>query len=154
MAQMTVYHGGYCPVIEPEIRRGKYTKDFGNGFYCTVIKEQAQRWARRYKTPTVSIYDLRLDTRLDILEFSEMTDQWLDFIVDCRYGIPHDHDVVIGAMADDQIYNYVTDFMDGAITREQFWALAKFKYPTHQICFCSEAALKCLTYRTAEEAVP
>lgn len=32
--------------------------------------------------------------------------------------------------------------MDGVITREQFWALAKFKYPTHQISFCSEKALK------------
>jgi hypothetical protein len=154
MAQMTVYHGGYSPVTSPEIRRGKYTKDFGTGFYCTVIKEQAQRWARRYRTPTVSVYDLRLDARLDILEFPEMSDQWLDFIVACRCGVPHDHDVVIGAMADDQIYNYVTDFMDGAITREQFWALAKFKYPTHQICFCSEAALQCLHYRTAEEVSP
>lgn len=153
MSQMTVYHGGYCPVITPEIRTGKYTKDFGTGFYCTIIKEQAQRWARRYKTPTVSIYDLRLDTQLDILEFPEMTDQWLDFIVDCRYGVPHDHDIVIGAMADDQIYNYVADFMDGVITREQFWALAKFKYPTHQICFCSDAALRCLTFRTSEEVV-
>ena len=53
-------------------------------------------------------------------------------------------------MADDQIYNYVSDYIDGAITREQFWMLAKFKYPTHQINFCTEDALKCLEYRDYE----
>ena len=45
MAKMTVYHGGYTPIEIPEIRIGKNTKDFGSGFYCTIIKEQAQRWA-------------------------------------------------------------------------------------------------------------
>ena len=48
MAKMTVYHGEYAPVKHPEIRAGRNTKDFGTGFYCTVIKEQAQRWAKRY----------------------------------------------------------------------------------------------------------
>lgn len=47
MVLMTVYHGGYQAVEKPEIRVNKTTKDFGTGFYCTVIKEQAQRWARR-----------------------------------------------------------------------------------------------------------
>ena len=47
--------------------------------------------------------------------------------------------------------NYVSDYVDGTITREQFWVLAKFKYPTHQINFCTEKALKCLDYRGYEE---
>ena len=144
MAKMTVYHGGYTKIEQPKIIPGKNTKDFGNGFYCTIIREQAERWAKRYNTPVVNTYTVRLDSRLDILEFSEMTDEWLDFIVDCRSGKPHHHDIVIGAMANDQIYNFVADFIDGVITREQFWVLAKFKYPTHQIVFCTEEALKCL----------
>ena len=56
-------------------------------------------------------------------------------------------------MADDQIYNFVTDYMDGVITREQFWALARFKYPTHQIVFCTDEALECLQYRGYEEVL-
>ena len=80
-----------------------------------------------------------------------MTDEWLDFIVDCRSGKPHGYDIVIGAMADDQIYNYISDYVEGSITREQFWVLAKFKYPTHQINFCNQKALKCLQYRGYEE---
>jgi len=150
MAKMTVYHGGYQPVKEPEIRIGRNTKDFGNGFYCTIIKEQAQRWAKRYDTKIVSTYDVCLNPKLNILEFKEMSEKWLDFIVACRSGKMHDYDIVIGAMADDQIYNFISDYMDGVITREQFWVLAKFKYPTHQIAFCSEEALKCLEYRNFE----
>lgn len=144
MALMTVYHGGYMAVKQPEIRKGRNTKDFGTGFYCTVIKEQAQRWARRYDTKVVSIYEVRLRPTLKIKEFKDMTNEWLDFIIACRSGIPHDFDIVIGAMADDQIYNYISDYMEGTITREQFWVMAKFKYPTHQINFCTQEALKCL----------
>ena len=55
MAIMTVYHGGYQAVEKTEIRKGRNTKDFGTGFYCTIIKEQAQRWARRYDTKVVSV---------------------------------------------------------------------------------------------------
>lgn len=148
---MTVYQGGYQAVEKPEIRVNKNTKDFGTGFYCTIIKEQAQRWARRYNTKIVSIYDVKILPGLKVLEFKKMTEEWLDFIVACRSGQLHDYDIVIGAMADDQIYTYVSDYIDGTITREQFWDLAKFKYPTHQIVFCTEEALKCLAYRGFEE---
>lgn len=66
MGKMTVFHGGYEAIPRPEIRIGRNTKDFGPGFYCTIIKEQAQRWARRYDTKMVSIYDVRLDMGLKI----------------------------------------------------------------------------------------
>ena len=151
MAKRTVYHGGYTPVEDPEICVGRNIKDFGVGFYCTIIKEQAQRWARRYDAKIVSIYDVRLNQDLNIKEFREMTDEWLDFVVNCRRGIEHDYDIIDGPMADDQIYNYISDYIEGVITRDQFWSLAKFKYPTHQINFCTREALKCLEYRGYEE---
>lgn len=135
----------------PEIIKGKFTKDFGEGFYCTELKKQAVKWAKRYDTPIVNIYDYQSNEALNILQFESMTDEWLDFIVACRSGKPHNYDIVIGAMADDQIYNYVADFMNGVLTREQFWVLAKFKYPTHQINFCTSEALKCITYKGYEE---
>lgn len=34
------------------------------------------------------------------------------------------------------------------------WSLARFKYPTHQINFCTQAALACLEYVSSEEVVP
>ncbi len=150
MGTMPVYHGSYMEIREPVILKGHHTKDFGHGFYCTVIREQAVRWARRYDTSVVNVYSVLIDEELNILNFKSMTEEWLDFIIACRRGIPHNYDIVIGAMADDQIYNYIADYMNGIITRKQFWALAEFKYPTHQINFCTDKALKCLKFEYSE----
>ena len=143
---MRVYHGSYMAVETPKILKSRFPKDFGEGFYCTELEEQAERWASRYDTAVVSSYEYTSDETLKILIFSKMTEEWLDFIVDCRSGEIHHFDIVIGAMANDQIFNYISDFIDGVITREQFWVLAKFKYPTHQICFCNKKAIKTLQF--------
>lgn len=148
---MEVYHGDYMAVKMPEIIKSKFPKDFGEGFYCTELETQAVRWASRYDKAVVSIYEYTADKNLKTLIFKEMTEEWLDFIVDCRSGGKHDFDIVIGTMANDQIYNYIADFIDGVLTREQFWVLAKFKHPTHQICFCTEKALKTLLFINSKE---
>lgn len=93
---MRVFHGSAIEVMTPEIRTGKFTKDFGEGFYCTKLKRQAKRWAMRKETPTISTYEYTPDKTLSILDFKGMTDAWLDFIVDCRKGIQHNYDIVIG----------------------------------------------------------
>ncbi|MBB5265261.1 hypothetical protein HNP82_002404 [Catenibacillus scindens] len=36
-------------------------------------------------------------------------------------------------MADDTIWDYVEDYMAERISKEAFWELVKFKYPTHQM---------------------
>ena len=143
---MKVYHGSYIAVEKPKILKSKFPKDFGEGFYCTELEQQATRWAKRYDTAVVSFYEHVPDKNLKMLIFKEMTEEWLDFIVACRSGRDHNFDIVIGAMANDQIFNYISDFIDGILTREQFWVLAKFKHPTHQICFCNEKALKTLQF--------
>ena len=132
---MKLYHGGFDAVNKPVIQESKYSKDFGRGFYCTEYQQQAERWAKRYHTPIVSVYAFSQNSKLDTLGFDEMTGEWLDFIVNCRSGKTHKHDVVTGAMANDQVWNYVADYISGVLTREQFWVLAKFKHPTHQIVY-------------------
>lgn len=150
---MRLYHGGFCAVGRPEIRASVHAKDFGQGFYCTELRAQAERWAQRFQTPVVSVYEYAAGEGLGVLRFDEMTDEWLDFIAACRGGKPHGYDIIIGAMANDQVWNYVADFLAGILTREQFWALAKFKRPTHQIAFCSPAALGCLNFLESYEAL-
>ena len=141
-----IYHGSYCKVEEPKIIEGKYTKDFGKGFYCTILSEQAEKWARKYDTPIINMYEYNEDNRLKIKNFTVMTEEWLNFIINSRRGNTHNYDIVIGAMADDQVYNYITDLIDGIITREAFWEFAKFRHPTHQIAFCTQKALQCITF--------
>ena len=141
-----IYHGSYCEVKNPELKSGKYSKDFGTGFYCTILEEQAIKWAQKYETPIVNKYEYEENQSLKIKEFTLMTEEWLDFIINCRSGKKHNYDIVIGAMVDDQIYNYITDLMSGAITRSAFWELAKFRHPTHQIAFCTTKALQCIKF--------
>jgi hypothetical protein len=147
----TVFHGGYVSIEHPKIMEGNYTKDFGPGFYCTRHREQASRWARRRAPSIVSTYEARITKNLKVLEFEHMTEEWLDFIANCRSGIPHQYDVIMGPMADDQVYNYVNDFLAGFLTREQFWSLARFRYPTHQVVFCTDEALSCLKFISSKE---
>ncbi len=147
---MTVFHGGYLAIEKPEIETVKHILDFGTGFYCTVTREQALRRARRYPTKIVSKYVFRFQDDLRILEFRAMTDEWLNFIAECWNGKKHGFDIVIGPMIDDQIFSCVYDYFDGSVTKDQFWILTRFRYPTHQIAVCTDAALKCLNYKGFE----
>lgn len=143
---MQLYHGSTQVVKHPEIRTAKFHKDFYFGFYCTSIESQAVRWATRFGVGFVNIYEYKENAKLRILRFEKMTDEWLDFIVSCRNGNAHEYDIVEGPMADDSIFNYVQSIIDGKITRDAFWNLAKFKYPTHQISFHTIKALQTLTF--------
>lgn len=148
-----IYHGNCEVVKRPEIRIGKFTKDFGAGFYCTKFLNQAQAWARRRGTikgnsGIVSCFqwDKSLATQqLKVCTFTEMTNDWLNFIANCRLGLLHNFDIVEGPMADDQVYNYVNNFIEGELSREDFWRLCRFKKTTHQIAFCTDKALGALT---------
>ena len=53
-------------------------------------------------------------------------------------------------MADDTIYNYVQNYMDGKNLKSSFLELAKFKYPTHQVSFHTISALNTLKYIGSE----
>lgn len=94
----------------------------------------------------VSVYEYKPLSGLKVLSFPQMTEEWLDFVIACRRGGKHDYDIVEGPMADDQIWDYVEDLIEGTITREAFWVLVKFKYPTHQIVFCTDKALSAIKY--------
>ncbi len=118
---MELYHGSNVVVQEPKILVNGFYKDFGYGFYCTGIEKQASKWARaKRNSHVVNVYEYNESDNLKICIFSEMTD--------------------------DTIWDYVEDFIRGNITREAFWVLAKFKYPTHQIVFCTQKALDGLKY--------
>lgn len=147
-----LYHGSGEKVEFPEIRKEKYAKDFAWGFYCAKSYEQAYRWAKRkHDNGVVNVYSYHENADLKIKKFDEMTDEWLDFIAECRMGKIHDYDIVEGPMADDTIWNFVNDFLNGNISRAVFWEYAKFKYPTHQISFHTIRALACLVYERSEK---
>lgn len=147
----TIYHGSNVEVAKPKVIQNGFYKDFGYGFYCTNLEKQAKRWALTRKgNSVVSRYTYVENTELKIMKFPKMTDEWLDFVAECRSGKNHDYDIVEGPMADDQIWNFVEGFIEGRITRQAFWELVRFNYPTHQIVFCTENALKTLRFEGSE----
>lgn len=159
MAQKSgvLYHGSRQCVKYPEIRVARFYKDFYFGFYCTRMEEQAKRWSVRYTGKgIINKYQYIPDSSLNVLEFSCMNEEWLDFIAACRMGKAHTYDIVEGPMANDTIFNYVQNFVDGKISREAFWELAKFSHPTHQISFHTARALTALhflgSYEVTEHA--
>ncbi len=146
---IVVYHGTNTIVRDPEVRIVGYNKDFGFGFYCTRYERQAQRWAISKRNPhIVCVYEYSPEESLRVKTFAEMTDEWLDFIAACRHGEAHPYDIVEGPMADDEVWDYVEDYLSGRISREAFWALARFKHPTHQILFCTDLALCALKFKS------
>lgn len=149
---MQIYYGSNVIVNQPKIITDGFYKDFGYGFYCTNFEKQAKRWALTKKNKhVVNVYSYTENKNLNCLIFEEMSDEWLDFVVSSRQGERHDYDIVEGPMADDTIWNYVDDFARGLISRIAFWELVKFKNPTRQVVFCTEAALKCLEYARSYE---
>ena len=148
---MIIYHCSNVIVSSPRILVNGFYKDFGYGFYCTNIEKQAKRWAltKRGKS-VVNSYEYIPNAALSQLVFDTMTEEWLDFVANCRLGKEHSYDIVEGPMADDQVWDYVEDFIAGRISRAAFWELVKFKYPTHQIVFCTQEALKTLQYEGSE----
>ena len=151
MEKSIVYRGSNVEVAVPRILQNGFYKDFGYGFYCTNYEKQAKRWAMTKKGESViNRYEYELCMDLKILSFDNMTDEWLDFVAKCRMGIEHNYDIVEGPMADDQIWNFVEGFIDGSTPRKAFLELVKFNYPTHQIVFCTEEALKTLTFKGSD----
>lgn len=149
---LILYHGSKEIVEFPRIMTARYHKDFYFGFYCTLYEEQARRWSVRYNGHGImNEYEYHPNDSLRCLKFSEMTEEWLDFIVLCRSGHPHDYDIVEGPMANDTIFNYIQNFTDGKISRAAFWELARFKRPTHQISFHTARALATLVFRRGYE---
>lgn len=65
---MTLYHGSYVAVPTPLVKLGRKKVDFGQGFYLTKLRKQAESWAGtiaerkgRNAKPTLSSYSFDYD---------------------------------------------------------------------------------------------
>ena len=54
-----IYHHSYMKIEYPEIRKHRFTKDFSWGFYCTKIKEKKKKWASKFNTSIVNVYEVK-----------------------------------------------------------------------------------------------
>ncbi|MDR0507004.1 MAG: DUF3990 domain-containing protein [Dysgonamonadaceae bacterium] len=158
---MILYHGSTKIVEKPEIRISNRFLDFGNGFYTTTSEEQAIAWAKskseRLHTENayINIYELDdyvlSDKKFSVLIFERPTREWLDFVIANRRGeLQHNYDFVMGAVADDTLYQTFTLYESGLLTLEETIIRLNTHTLFDQLSFNTEKALNNLKYVKTE----
>jgi hypothetical protein len=146
---MILYHGSLEVIEKPDISFSRDKTDFGKGFYTTTIKSQAVSWTSRFKRRsgygTISMYEvdeLALRKNLSILEFEEYSIQWLEHIAKCRMGETiGDYDLVIGGIANDDVFNTLSLYFRGFIENEEAIKRLRYEKPNIQYCFKNQIAI-------------
>ena len=129
---MILYHGSFLEIVKPDLTHSRPNVDFGRGFYVTPLYEQA---ANELKT----------------LKFDSYSEEWLDFILNCRSGKDStDYDLVVGGVANDKVFNTVELFFDGLIDKAEAINRLRYEKPNLQICFRTEKALSLLHFEGSE----
>ncbi len=145
---MMLYHGSYMEIRKPDVVHSRNYLDFGRGFYTTPLYEQAVRWCEKFKRRgrkgIVSCYqfDEKAYHELRVLTFDGYSDEWLDFIMNCRRGNDStDYDIVAGGIANDKVFNTVELYYDNLIDKIEAIRRLRYEKPNMQICFRTEKAI-------------
>jgi hypothetical protein len=150
---MILYHGSYTAVEKPDLAFSREKTDFGKGFYLTPLKEQAVRWAERFKDAggkgIVSAYGFleriseKLPSDIRLLEFDAHSRAWLDFITACRLGNPGDEkfDIVIGGVANDKVILTLQLYFREVISAEDAIGRLRYNKPNFQYCFKTQSII-------------
>ena len=139
---MILYHGSDIEIKVPDIAHSRKNLDFGCGFYTTPLYEQAEKWCekflRRGKKGVISCYDLDESALENCkkLEFPDYSENWLDFITNCRMGIDsREYDLIIGGVANDKVFNTCELYFKQYIGKETALDRLRYEKPNCQICF-------------------
>lgn len=159
---MRIYHGSDVAVKTPRILTANRLLDFGEGFYTTSNYEQAVRWAQRVSVRKdsgsrfITIYEFDLEQagkNLHVIEFKEAGSKWLDFICACRSGRNMDaaYDMVLGPVADDNVYATVKLFETGVLDREETIKRLKVEKLYDQVLFHTTKSLDFCKYAETQQ---
>ena len=155
---MILYHGSYLEIDTPDLRHSRLNVDFGRGFYVTPLYEQALKWCNKFKRRGQDgiishyKYDKCRETELKILKFDSYSEEWLDFVLNCRSGKDtSNYDLVVGGVANDKVFNTVELFFDGLIDKREAIKRLRYEKPNQQICFRTEKALSLLHFEGSEQ---
>ena len=152
---MILYHGSNTEITAIDLKKGKKYKDFGKGFYTTHILDQADYCSRRIAnrfggTPFVTKFDFDFDSAiadgLNIKIFDKPDKEWAIFVMDNRRqdgpDYPHDYDIVIGPVADDNMARLLGLYEMEIINLDAVVDGLIYKDLNSQYFFATERALK------------
>lgn len=153
---MILYHGSNMIVDKPKIIEQNRFLDFGYGFYTTTNRLQAENFAekvvaRRGGTPIVNVYEIDdsiIDESLKVKRFNTPDEEWLDFVSLNRNGKydKEKYDLIIGAVADDDVYRTLQVYSTGLLTKEQALEALKIKKLFDQYVFATDSALRLIKF--------
>lgn len=160
MINLKIYHGSTVIVEKPSLEILNYRTDFGKGFYTTTDIEQAKRWTKIKKGRMqeenkdekikryINIYEYTENENLNILNFEEATEQWLKFVFKNRQSdeLVHQYDIVIGPVADDNLYQVLVSYENGIYDIEETIKRLKTYLLSNQISFHTLKSLECIEY--------
>lgn len=160
---MELYHGSNIVVSVPEIRTPSHRLDFGTGFYTTTSFDQVKRWSinkaklEGMGSAMVSVFcvsdDFLQDQNLDILDFKEADEQWLDFVIVNRTDkdFTFQYDIVKGAVANDRVYASLNAFESGFMDKSTLLKELRTWVYVDQVLFHTEKSLQILKFLRAEQ---
>ncbi|MDR0687190.1 MAG: DUF3990 domain-containing protein [Prevotellaceae bacterium] len=154
---MKLYHGSNAWIGAISLARCLPYRDFGKGFYVTDIREHAEQRAKDRSSkdnsePVVTAFDFDeaalTDGALSVKKFGAPSVEWVEFVMMNRNGdIPqpaHEHDIVEGPVANDKMYAQFALYEHGLIGMEEVLRRITYREATHQLAFCTEAAVALL----------
>ena len=152
--QLTVFHGTIARFDKVELKKSHNRRDFGMGFYTTILESQAKEWAYRLKLRVrakeyfVYQYSFEEDRSLNIKRFDGLDTEWLEFIKINRSlgGLHHKYDVVIGPVADDNTMETVQLYMSGILNTSEAVERLRYSKVNNQISFHTKKALQYLKF--------
>ena len=152
---MIIFHGSNHDFNIVDLSKSKDRRDFGKGFYTTTIKEQAQQWGynmfNRLGGDGIFLYEFEFSPSPDLLSkrFSDISDEWFDFILTNRTagGLPHDFDFVQGPVANDKTFLTITGYIDGIYSKEEAMRRLRYSKSNDQVSLHTEKAVTLLNLR-------
>ena len=155
---MLIYHASDVIVDKPDTVHSRSNLDFGKGFYATVIKEQAERYAQRFilrnRKGILNVYEYTPDENLNIKSFESYDSEWLDFVAACRMGkdVYKQFDVICGGIANDRVFNTLDLYFSNQMTKEEALKRLVFEKPNQQLCFTNQVTIdECVTFINSKE---
>ena len=153
---MKLYHGTNMDFDVIDLGRSNKYKDFGQGFYLTDIRSQAEELAAKKSRlfggyPVIQEYELHesmlVGGDLRVLKFEMPSTEWAEFIFRNRNrenNFVHDYDIVIGPIANDGVAYLLGRYEEGTLTIEELSKELVYKKLNSQYFFGTEKSLKYL----------
>lgn len=177
---MTLYHGSYCEVAAPDLSKCSKMKDFGQGFYLTTSRAQAESFvktsiakaqaARKIHNEQdfgyISKFRLESAKNLNIHIFKDADVDWLHCIAAHRKKTllaeleeeMAQFDIIAGKIANDATNSTLTAYIGGAYgivgSSEADAFCIRQLLPNklmNQFCFKTDAAIQSLGYMGSEK---